>query len=295
MRRTAYVHLLLLLVLALSYLLPTASAGAATVELTTRQATANIAFTLSADQARQDIRAMARHADVIGWQEISNPYQARAIDALDRFNTWWPGGRSASGRPLMTPRNTNPISYRSDVWRRVDQGSRLSAPEIEDVSRDRYVSWVVLKHRRSGRLVARWNVHFVPNAWGDARYRTQLARQEAWTDQARVVRRVHLRLVSRGIPVFGGGDINRRNVEFIGDVAVYDTLSSGRIDNLVHSVTTRIGVADKPSWLPLNSDHDGLVLPYVVGVDVAVEPASEEPHEPGGNGGGNGNGHGPKP
>ena len=41
------------------------------------------------------------------------------------------------------------------------------------------MSWVVLKHRRTGRLIARWNVHFVPNAWGDAHYRSQPARQEA--------------------------------------------------------------------------------------------------------------------
>lgn len=295
MRRLAHT---LVTTLALSSLLLEAPAQAATVDLTTRQATANIAFTLSAEHAREDIRTVARNADVIGWQEISNAYQARAIEALDRFDTWWPGGRSASGRVLMVPRNTNPISYRSDLWRRVDQGSRLSAPEIEDVSRDRFVSWVVLKHRRTGRLIARWNVHFVPNAWGDGRYRTQPARQETWLDQARVVRRVHLRLVSRGMPVFGGGDINRRSYEFIGDTAVYDTLSSGRIDNLVHSVTDRVGVVSKPTWIPLHSDHDGLVLSYAVGTNVATEPPPDEPDgpkAPGSNGNGNGNGHGPKP
>ncbi|MFC5731127.1 MULTISPECIES: hypothetical protein [Nocardioides] len=71
--------------------------------------------------------------------------------------------------------------------------------------------------------MARWNVHFVPGAWSTHRY----ARQALWLQQARMVRGLHAALASRGVPVFGGGDINRRNYPFPGDAVVYDASPRG--------------------------------------------------------------------
>lgn len=255
--------------------------AAAATDVVTAQATVNVAFTLNRRKARADIQTMAGSADVIGWQEITNAHQARSIDRLRGFETWWPGGRSGSRVP-MNPANSNPISYRSDVWTRVDQGARRTSRAIKNVCRDRWVSWVVLRHQRTGHLVARWNIHFVPGAWSTRVYSRQAKRQHRWLRQAAVVGEVNAALVARGIAVVGGGDINRRNHPFLGEAVVYDTLSSGRIDNLVHAGGRRIATTGTRRWIPLHSDHDGLVVPYTVGTDVAQPPVEEpEDEDPG--------------
>lgn len=226
----------------------------------TRQVTMNVRFGMRPRRQRQDIRRATDRADVIGWQEINRVAQTRAIQGLRGWSTYWPGGTRPDGDAWRNAENTNPISWRRRAWR-LDRGSTwLASREIEDVTRERYLTFVVLEHRRSGEKIVRWNVHFVPNAWNSTRVRHKAARRTEWRRAARRTRVFVDRATGWGhAAVLGGGDINWRS-RFVGDRVAYDT-DHQRIDYLTH-VPGALVVAGEPEFREANSDHDRVRVGY---------------------------------
>jgi hypothetical protein len=156
--------------------------------------------------------------------------------------------------------NLSPISWRNDIWQLIDRGTRLGTPAVYNICRDRYVSWVVLRNRTTGQTIARWNTHFVPNAWAPYHVSRLGARRAAWHRQARVTTQVIRELRDLGYLVVGGGDVNRHYSQFLGDLVAYDTDGS-RFDYLTHVPDWRL-VSGSGYSAPLYSDHDAAVVPY---------------------------------
>lgn len=228
----------------------------------TRQVTMNVRFGLRPRRQRQDIRRATRRADVVGWQEINRVAQTRAIQRLRGWSTYWPSGLRPDGDVWRTAENTNPISWRRRVWRLDRGGTWLTSREIAGVVRARHLTFVVLRHRTSGREIVRWNVHFVPNAMNDAPASRKARRRTEWR---RAARRTAL-FVDRASgwghdAVLGGGDINWR-ARFIGNRASYDT-SHRRIDYLTHVRSRRVE-AGAPRFFSAHSDHDRVRVGYVL-------------------------------
>lgn len=230
----------------------------------TWQATANIAFDMRAENQRADIAKVGNNADVIGWQEITTANQQQAILKLKEkgFRTYFPGGRRPDGTLTLAPANSNPISWKRWKWELIDKGTVLTSREIKNVCRDRYASWVILKNKRTGVKISRWNLHFVPGAWnpGTRFQRSQQTElQTAWLAQQAKVTKLIGELQLRSASVIGGGDINNRG-EFLGALFAYD-LGTNQIDMLTHTLSRRVTPV-KTKWLELNSDHDAGLVKY---------------------------------
>lgn len=241
-------------------LLSTGAAGSGTV--VTRNVTMNVAFGMGPRRQRRDILRSTHDADVIGWQEINRDAQLAAIDNLEGWETRWFGGRRPDGSVWRHPRNTNPISWRTDTWTFERRMQWLASREIRNVVRDRYLTAVVLRHNETGERVLRWNIHFVPNAMNSSRVRKKAARRKAWRQQARTVQRFVDKYRDAGYAaIIGGGDINWR-ASFAGQRLSYDT-DHQRIDYLTHAWSPRVS-ASEPGFTPMNSDHDKVRVDYTI-------------------------------
>ncbi len=226
----------------------------------TRQVTMNVAFDMRAARQRRDIRRAARNADVIGWQEITRWSQTRAIGRLKGWGTYWPGGFRRDGRVWRGSINASPISWRWSVWKLIHSGTRLASREVPGVCRDRYLTFVVLQHRGSGKKILRWNIHFVPDAMNSKHARLKSRRRAAWRRQQRTVTRLLDRVAKwHYAAVIGGGDINWRS-RFAGNRVSYDT-NHKRIDYLTHVPGKRVR-AWRPKFTEMNSDHDKVRVAY---------------------------------
>ncbi|QNN52713.1 hypothetical protein [Nocardioides mesophilus] len=250
----------LVLCVALTGVLVAPDAQAADSLRKSRQATANIRFNMSREHQRADIAKVARRSDVIGWQEINRRCQVKAIDRRSQYNTYWPGGRDERGRPRLTAQNTSPISYRPRKWQHLRSGSVRAVPAINEVSRDRYVNWVLLRDRKTGRVVARWNTHFVPGGWAREKLPHTRKRRRAWFQQRAVVLATigHLREKARF--VIGGADVNRFRLDFLGDAVAYDT-DGAHFDYLTHVRRRRMRQVPV-KVVELHSDHDAMIGTY---------------------------------
>ncbi len=228
----------------------------------TRQVTMNVAYAMTRARQRRDIRRTTHKADVIGWQEINRRAQTRAIAHLEGWETYWPGGLRSDGQVRGYAVNSVPISWRRSRWAFDRGGARLASDEIPGVCRDRYLTFVVLRHRRSGETILRWNVHFVPNALNKKKVRRKHQRKVAWYQAARTVKDfLDEHGDRRFAAVIGGGDINGRKA-FVGDRVSYDTDHRG-VDYLTH-IPSYLVRAWRPRFIQMNSDHDQVRVAYTL-------------------------------
>ncbi len=73
----------------------------------------------------------------------------------------------------------NPISWKKSVWKMEDAGFLKTHNGKAKVSPNRYITWVKLKHRESGKQLIRINTHLVCGAWSEHKPTTAW-RREQW-------------------------------------------------------------------------------------------------------------------
>ncbi|MEH3034651.1 MAG: hypothetical protein PGN07_11640 [Aeromicrobium erythreum] len=139
-------------------------------------------------------------ADVIGWQEVDTAAGQQKLDALAGYATFRP--RPAEGAAAAA--NAVPISWKRSVFEKTGSGFVRTHPGESGVTPSRFVTWVVLKHRESGKKLGFVNTHYISGAWSG-----KPARQQRWLDHNKAVKQVVADLTARGITVALSGDFNR--------------------------------------------------------------------------------------
>lgn len=145
--------------------------------------------------------------DITSWCEVEHSRFRDAINRIPGMVTFWPGGNR------VTPRNFCPISYRGSMFTRVDGGCLQVGDGIARVQPNRWLTWVVLRHRASKRLVCVMSTHTVSGLYKRNHYaqwngRTRLEESDRELD---MVRAQTLKLCKRypDAVVIGGADLNR--------------------------------------------------------------------------------------
>jgi hypothetical protein len=174
-----------------------------------RVASANIKCfaPMSQEKVVHDINATGRVAGVIGWQEIQLDRYRTAIEALpNRFRHEFSHGNSGQV-----------VSWNSEVWERVDGGKRLLCKGSAKICNDRWIVWVLLKHKKSGRQFIFHTTHYPAKAWANYKVPRQSIRQAMWNKGNKVQKEMIDEWVRKGYCIVGTGDYNRRNFPVAGN------------------------------------------------------------------------------
>ncbi|PKK89280.1 MAG: hypothetical protein CVV64_14910 [Candidatus Wallbacteria bacterium HGW-Wallbacteria-1] len=144
---------------------------------------------MSAEKVRHDIELTASQAGIIGWQEIGPDYYKKILESLpqDVWQTFWGNGHAGDKQFDC------PISWKRELWKKVDGGSWELHPPHAKISLRRYYNWVVLKNRRTGAELLITNKHYVAGAWNDtpkpfkelrpAMWREGMKKEVSWLEE----------------------------------------------------------------------------------------------------------------
>lgn len=148
------------------------------------------------------------------------------------------------------------------------------------VSPNRYLSWVVLKHRSSGRKTVFMNTHMVSGAWNGKDNTDDPWRKEMWLKHRAEQTKVINDFTAQGMSVVYGGDFNRQNVEPFSprDKQVVDT----GIDHLgvvLAPGDELAGVQTAQAIDGYNSDHKAKLMRVTVSGcgPVSIKPTTTKP------------------
>jgi GH25 family lysozyme M1 (1,4-beta-N-acetylmuramidase) len=170
-----------------------------------RVLTANVqsfpADAMTRDQALEDLRRNAEVADVVLLQEIAERYRPLVAEAFPVAD--WEVYYGAED-------NSEPIAYRRDHYEELDAGVSLLHPAVAKVHFRRHLTHLFLRDRASGLAFHVTNLHLVAGAFAEPPHANRALRVREWhAGVAKHLTQVDA-FVSRGEPVIGGGDYNRR-------------------------------------------------------------------------------------
>lgn len=190
-----------------------------------------------------DVGKVDQQADFVGWQEIAPRRYRRAVGRLP-----------SKVRFLNTP---VPVSFPKD-WVVLDTARILTHKGRRLVTPHRWIVVALLREKKTNKVFALVNTHYVSGAWNNKRKFQKEWRKTAWNHHHRLHRKVVRRLVNNGISVIGTGDFNRENVRKLNRRQKW--LNNGRIDkifkvNAPHGVRLRREGAGVEN---LHSDHNML-------------------------------------
>lgn len=146
---------------------------------------------MAQDHVREDVALTARQSGVIGWQEIKRERYDNAVQALEGelgkgdWETYWGQGIAVPGfREPADDREhsafASPISWRHKYWEFVEGGKWKLHVKTSGINDDRWVCWVLLRHKDTGARVMFFNLHFVAGAWTKRKVSRQLKRKKMW-------------------------------------------------------------------------------------------------------------------
>jgi hypothetical protein len=214
-------------------------------------------------QVAHDVHRAAHAGGLIGWQEIG---PERYFAEIKKLGPDW-GHYMPHDGGLHIP---NPISWKKSVWKKEDAGFLRTHHGLAKVSPNRYITWVKLKNRATGREIVRVNTHLVSGAWG-AHKPTTAWRREMWRTHMQKLDALVADFKRQGLAVIVGGDFNRDSFEVLGHRVAYDnklnvgTHGRSTYDYLMHSRNAhlhRVGGRVEGGYA---SDHDAVVARYRLG------------------------------
>ncbi len=224
------------------------------LEFIGRVVTANIKCNPTMVQSKvvADVKEVSTLAGVVFWQEIGITRYKEAIRALDR--TVWQSVIASGGAGAI------PISWKKKYWEFMSAGSVLTHKGRPLVSPNRYITWVILRNRKTGAVVVFVNTHFISGAWNRERKLFKKWRQVQWTIHWEKERDLIGRWIGRDMSVVGGGDFNRVDVRKFHRDMVW--LDDGGIDKLFYveapkGANLREVATGEALVVDLNSDHHG--------------------------------------
>lgn len=171
---------------------------------------------MSQPEVVRDVRKAASQADLIGWNEISPDRYFKAIKDL---GPEWGHYMPKHGKKRIP----NPISYRKDEWKMLDNGFKKTHGGLAKTSPNRYITWARLKHKGSGQEIVRLNTHLVSGAFSAKQQSNRKWRQENWGKHMKQLSALVDRFEKQGLKVVIGGDFNRNHYKVLGNQVNYDS------------------------------------------------------------------------
>lgn len=208
-----------------------------------------------------DVRKAASQADLIGWNEISPDRYFQAIKSL---GPEWGHYMPKDGN-LRIP---NPISYRKEEWKMLDNGFKKTHNGLAKTSPNRYITWARLKHKGSGQEVVRINTHLVSGAFSSQNKSNKGWRKEKWGEHMKQLSNLIDRFEKKGLKVVVGGDFNRNQHKVLGNQVAYDnnfresTIGRSTLDYLMHGRNRGLKNLSGGVSRGFASDHDAVVGSY---------------------------------
>lgn len=216
---------------------------------------------MSQQKVVHDVRKASHQAGLIGWNEIS---PKRYFDAIKQLGPEWNHYMPHDGG-LRIP---NPISWKKSVWKKEDAGFVKTHNGKAHVSPNRYITWVKLKHRASGKEVVRINTHLVSGGWSKGQRPTTAWRREMWHEHIRKLEHLVHHFEKQGLDVIVGGDFNRDSFHVLGKEVAYDnklnvgTHGASTYDYLMHTRSPDLHKLGAHVQHGYASDHDAVIGRY---------------------------------
>jgi hypothetical protein len=215
---------------------------------------------MSQKKVVHDVRKASHTADLIGWNEISPKRYFSAIKALGP--SW--GHYMPHDGGLRIP---NPISWKKSVWKKEASGFVKTHNGKAKVSPNRYITWVKLKNRATGKEIVRMNTHLVSGAWGEHKATTAW-RRKMWNTHMEKLDHLVKHFEKKGLDVVVGGDFNRDSYHVLGKDVAYDnklnvgTHGRSTYDYLMHTRSKDLHKVGAHVIHGFASDHDEVVARY---------------------------------
>ncbi|MFO0599525.1 MAG: hypothetical protein U0228_29740 [Myxococcaceae bacterium] len=210
-----------------------------------------------------DVRRAAQSGGLIGWNEIG---PERYFQAVKSLGPDW-GHYMPRDGGLHIP---NPISWKKSVWQKEDAGFVRTHHGLAKVSPNRYITWVKLKHRASGKEIVRINTHLVSGAWSHGHRPTTAWRQHQWKVHMQKLDHLVQHFEKQGLQVIVGGDFNRDSFKVLGNHVAYDnklnvgTHGRSTYDYLMHTTNGHLRRVMAKVQGGYASDHDAVVARYAL-------------------------------
>lgn len=209
-----------------------------------------------------DVKRAAKEGSLIGWNEIGPDRYFKAIKDLGPD---WGHYMPTDGK-LRIP---NPISWKKSEWEKLDGGFMRTHDGKAKVSPHRYVTWVKLKNKDTGKTIIRMNTHLVSGAWSKPKPTTEW-RRDMWNIHMKKMGDLIEKFENKGLPVIIGGDFNRDSYRLFGNKVAYDndlfvgTHGGSTLDYMMH--TRGEGVRKEANRVQggYKSDHDAVIVKYKI-------------------------------
>ncbi|MBX5480643.1 MAG: peptidoglycan-binding protein [Myxococcaceae bacterium] len=227
-----------------------------------RTVTINVKNNPVMSQARvvHDVKLAAKQGSLIGWNEIG---PKRYFDAIKNLGPEWGHYMPHDGK-LRIP---NPISWKKSEWKLLDSGFEKTHHGLAKVSPNRYITWVKLKNKDTGKVIIRMNTHLVSGAWSKPKPTTAW-RRAMWNKHMKKLSALVQKFEKQGYPVIIGGDFNRDSYKVLGNQVAYDndlfvgTHGKSTLDYLMHTRGHDIRKDRAKVVRGFESDHDAVVVKY---------------------------------
>lgn len=231
---------------------------------TFRTVTINVKSNPVMDQAAvvHDVKKAASQGSLIGWNEISPDRYFKAIKDLGP--DW--GHYMPKDGNLRIP---NPISWKKSEWKLEGEGFLRTHNGKAKVSPHRYITWVKLKNKETGKTIVRMNTHLVSGAWSSPKATTEW-RRKMWNIHMDKLQGLVERFEKQGYPVIVGGDFNRDSYKVLGNQVKYDnklnegTHGKSTYDYLMHTPNGSLKSNGAKVKHDYRSDHDAVVGQYTL-------------------------------
>lgn len=215
---------------------------------------------MSQNKVKHDVNRAAHQAGLIGWQEIGPERYFKAIKALGpNWSHYMPHD---GGLHIPTP-----ISWNNKIWKKEGAGFIRTHHGKAKVSPNRYITYVKLKNRQTGKEIVRINTHLVSGAWGKHKATTEW-RRKMWNIHMQKLNRLVDHFEKQGKTVIVGGDFNRDSYRVLGKKVAYDnklnvgTHGRSTYDYLMHSKHSGLKKEGVKIDHKYASDHDAVVGTY---------------------------------
>lgn len=228
-----------------------------------RTATINIKSNplMSIDKVRHDVHVAAHQAGLIGWQEITTK-GGNYFQEIRKLGPNWSHYMPHDGG-LAIP---NPISWNEKIWKKSDAGFIRTHHGLAGVSPNRYITWVKLKNKATGKEVVRINTHLVSGAFsGKSHHQWRL---DHWKSHMHQLDQLVKKFEKQGLDVIVGGDFNRDSRKVLGNHVAYDnkldvgTHGKSTYDYLMHTKHGHLKKVGGHIHHDFFSDHDAVVAAY---------------------------------
>lgn len=231
---------------------------------TFKTVTINVKSNPVMDQASvvHDVKRAAKEGSLIGWNEIGPERYRKAI--RDLGPDW--GHYMPHDGGLKIP---NPISWKKSEWKLKGEGFLKTHNGEAKVSPNRYITWVKLENKKTGKTIVRMNTHLVSGAFSEPKPTTGW-RREMWHKHMEKLHDLVARFEKKGYPVIVGGDFNRDSFKVLGNQVKYDndihvgTHGKSTYDYLMHTPNSSLQSHGAKVDHGFRSDHDSVAVTYTI-------------------------------